>query len=352
MLFNPIMKIKLQLLLVSVLLLTASSTSAAKITGNLDAYQIGNWAMKQHNSICAQIYPAIASGKTKALNMSKDGALELISTTYPVFISTNPDDPTEGYDSVIFYPQYGEFVQFIQGPKSFWVKPTLEKQAIELDVRFLTLLNAEQKLYLKLYQSKGDIRYENIPSKSAEILANLNIKLYNEGRKPATLLYKNDSFKSTYDQYVKERRGREEVVVFIHTDPNNPTIGYDSTYYINYREIAMDTNKYQALSFVMSQSGASMKIEALSAGFEAISYYTEVSIRMHFAYGYIKYPLITELTPTEKSLIEYCIASAIDTKLKLYDSSYGYYLQSFKIIPKGVQKKNPAPMEFKIDTEN
>lgn len=344
------MKFKLPLLLVSVLLLNAQNISASKITGNLDVYQMGHWAMKQHNSICAMVYPALASNKTKAINFSKEGAMEMLSTEYTVFISTDPDDPTVGYDSVIVYPMYAEFVQFIQGPTSLWVKPKLDVQAVELDARFMTLLNAEQKLYLKLYQNKGDVRYENIPSKSSEILANLNIKLYNEGRKPATLLYKNDSFKSTYDQYIKERRGRDEIIVFINSDANDPTIGYDSTYLDTYEKAARDTNKFQALCFVMSQTGASTKLEGLSAGFEAINYYTEVSIRIHFAYGYIKYPLITSLTPTEKSLVEYCIASAIDSKLKLYDSSYGFYLQSFKIIPKGVQKKNPAPMEWLIES--
>ena len=349
---DPIMKIKLQLLLVSVLLLNALNISASKITGNLDAYQIGNWAMKQHNSICAQIYPAIASGKTKALNMSKDGALELISTTYPVFISTNPDDPTEGYDSVIAYPQYGEFVQFIQGPKSFWVKPTLEKQAIELDVRFLTLLNAEQKLYLKLYQSKGDIRYENIPSKSAELLLNLNLKLHKDGIKPITILYKNDSFKSTYTLQEKKNRGGNEMLVFIQTDPNDPTIGIDSVYYTSYNETASDTSKYQAICFVMSQTGAAFKLEALSAGFENTSYYnSNYFIRNMLPYGYMKYPLITALNPTEKTFIEYCIASAIDSKLRLNDASYGYYLQVFGIKPKGALEKVRG-LEFKIDSSD
>lgn len=346
------MKLKLPLLFVSVLLLNASTVSASKITGNLDVYQMGHWAMKQHNSICQLVYPALTSNKTKALNFSKEGALEMLSTEYTVFVSTDADDPTIGFDSVIVYPMYAEFVQFVQGPTSFWVKPKLDVQAIELDARFMTLLNAEQKLYLKLYQNKGDIRYENIPSKSLELLTNLNIKLYNEGRKPATLLYKNDSLKSTYDQYTKNSRGREEVVVFINTDPSDPTIGYDSTYLIPYSDIAKDTNKFQALSFVMSQAGASMKLEALSAGFEGINYYTDISIRLHFSYGFIKYPLITSLTPTEKSLVEYCIASAIDSKLKLYDSSYGFYLQSFKIIPKGTLKKNPAPMEWRIESQD
>lgn len=345
-------KLKLQLSLYFLSIFSVASLSAARITGSLDVYQMGHWAMKQHNSICQLVYPALASNKTKALNVSKEGALEMLSTEYTVFVSTDADDPSIGFDSVIVYPMYAEFVQFVQKPTSFWVKPKLDVQAIELDARFMTLLNAEQKLYLKLYQSKGDIRYENIPSKSIELLSDINIKLYNEGKKPTTLLYKNDSLKSTYDQYIKNSRGREEVVVFIHTDPTDPTIGYDSTYLIPFSDIAKDTNKFQALSFVISQTGASMKLEALSAGFEGINYYTDVSIRLHFAYGYIKYPLIASLTPSEKSLVEYCIGSAIDSKLKLYDSSYGFYLQSFKIIPKGTLKKNPPPMEWRIESQD
>jgi hypothetical protein len=243
-------------------------------------------------------------------------------------------------------------VQFIQGPKSFWVKPTLEKQAIELDASFMMLLNAEQKLYLKLYQSKGDIRYENIPSKSAELLLNLNLKLYNFGALPATLLYKNDSFKSTYSLMAKKERAREEIVVFIQSDPADPTIGYDSVYYNDYLSNVSDTNKYQAMCFVMSQTGAAFKLEALSAGFVSkYNYNSDYMISGVGAYGYIKYPLITALNTSEKAFIEYCIASAIDSKLRLNDASYGYYLQTFKIVPKGAFEKI-RNMEFRIDSEN
>jgi hypothetical protein len=106
------------------------------------------------------------------------------------------------------------------------------------------------------------------------------------------------------------------------------------------------------MCFVMSQTGAAFKLEALSAGFENTLYYnSNYFIRNMLPYGYIKYPLITALNPTEKTFIEYCIASAIDSKLRLNDPSFGYYLQTFKIVPKGPLKKIQQ-MEFKIDTEN
>ncbi len=344
------MKLKTLLFSVATLILCNLSLSAARINGQLDAYQMGHWAMKQHNSICALVYPAISSNKTKPLNITKDEALNLLSTQYPVFISTNPDDPSIGYDSIITYPQYGEYVQFIQKPTSFWVKPTLDKQAIELDARFINLLNAEQKTYLKLYQTNGDIRYANIPSKSAELLLNFNMKLYNLGALPGTLLYKNDSLKSTYGIQDKKTRAREEIVVFIQTDPNDPTIGYDSVYYKDYRSNVTDTNKYQAMCFVMSQTGAAFKLEALGAGYVVKSYYNqEYIISSAGVYGYIKYPLATTLNPTEKAFIEYCIASTIESKLTLNDASYGYYLQAFGIKPKGALEK-VRNMEFQIDS--
>lgn len=345
---------KLKLLLVSVVALVLSniSLSAARINGQLDAYQMGHWAMKQHNSICALVYPAISNNKTKPLNITKDEALNLLSTQYPVFISTNPDDPTVGYDSIITYPQYGEYVQFIQRQKTntFWVKPSLDKQAIELDARFIALLNAEQKTYLKLYQNNGDIRYANIPAKSAELLLHFNMKLYNLGALPGTLLYKNDSLKSTYGIEDKKKRAREEIVVFLQTDPTDPTIGYDSVFYNDYRSNVTDTNKYQAMCFVMSQTGAAFKLEALGAGFVSKSYYnSDYMISGVGVYGYIKYPLITSLNPTEKAFIEYCIASTIESKLTLNDASYGYYLQAFGIKPKGALEKVRG-LEFKIDS--
>src|SRR5574343_396723 len=103
---------KLKLLFL-ITLISLSNSFAAKITGVLDAYYIGNWGMKQHNSICNLIYTSIASNKVKPINISKDGALEVLNTYYPVFLSTDPNDPTIGKDTLVLAPLNSEYVQFI-----------------------------------------------------------------------------------------------------------------------------------------------------------------------------------------------------------------------------------------------
>jgi len=322
-----ILKLKLSFLLLVTTVFTANS---AKITGVLDAYHIGNWGMKQHNSICDLIYKSILKNKVKTLNLSKEGALELLSTYYPVFLSTDPNDPSVGKDTLIQAPLNFEFVQFICSKKTeFWFKPTLEKQAIQLDGTIYTLLNAEQKSYLDMFAINGDIRYSDIPKTSFSILKSLNVKLHNEGKKPATLLYKNDSFTSTYSQKLKAVRGSQQVVAFISTDKFDPTIGYDSTFIIPYEDVVSDTSKYQSLQFTLNQTGTTYTITGLSSAFTMDSYYSDLLYSE--PYGFIKYPMILGLSIKEKTFLNYAIASSIDSRVKMNDESMEYYLKNFNI---------------------
>lgn len=62
----------------------------------------------------------------------------------------------------------------------------------------------------------------------------LNRLLYEELCKGNILAYKTDSLLSTYNTEDFIKRGSQEISTFISTDPDDPTIGRDSTYYEPY----------------------------------------------------------------------------------------------------------------------
>jgi gliding motility associated protien GldN len=59
----------------------------------------------------------------------------------------------------------------------------------------------------------------------------LNRLLYEEMTKGNIIAYKSDSLLSFYDPESFVKRGSQEIITFISTDPDDPTIGKDSTYY-------------------------------------------------------------------------------------------------------------------------
>jgi gliding motility associated protien GldN len=63
----------------------------------------------------------------------------------------------------------------------------------------------------------------------------LNRLLYQSMSKGEIVPYKNDSLMSFYNTEEFTRRGGEEVITFISTDPDDPTIGKDSVYYEPYK---------------------------------------------------------------------------------------------------------------------
>jgi gliding motility associated protien GldN len=59
----------------------------------------------------------------------------------------------------------------------------------------------------------------------------LNRLLYESLTQGNNVAYKNDSLSSFYNTEEFQQRGGQEIIVFIPTDPDDPTIGYDSIYY-------------------------------------------------------------------------------------------------------------------------
>lgn len=304
---------------------------ASNISGNIDAYQMGTWAMTQHNTICHIIYPAIEANKVKVLNMSKKEALEILSQRVPVFLQFDPNDPTSGKDTFYSMPLSNRFESFTLEPDGIRVKINSLLKDVKISPDLKSLMNPEEKVYFDLFKVNNVVEYRAIPSTSFNLVLNLNKKLYKESSKPASITYKNDSLTSKLSLSDKKRRGNLELYAFIQTDTSDPTIGHDTFMVITYNDNISDSLKYLGVNFVMKSIGKTLKLEAISCTFETYSYNSK-EYYLH-PYGYISYELCTSLSATEKKLLEYCIWYTMNGRLKYNDINLKSYLKEFDLQP-------------------
>jgi len=329
--------------LLLVFCLSLSFIDAAIISGRMDQYNLGAWAYKQHNSICALIYPAIANGQLKTIGfegktLSKADALRKMEQKAAVFISTNSDDPTQGYDTSYFIPLNENFYGFaVTGQQ---VKVRTDKQAKELvfaAAEFSKLLNAEQSLYLELYKTEGLLLMERIPVKSLMLMLDFNLLLHLEGKQSTAKLYKNDSLNSVFSDYDKANRGTTDYPVFLSTDPNDPTVGRDTFVQVPLAESIKDSSKYQCLYFVINGDASNLHLEALSAGFMVTL--SDMQTGLNLYYGFLRYKTISSIKPAEKALIESSLLCLIEGRLLPFNSDYDAYMEKFKLQEEAAHKK-------------
>lgn len=305
--------------------------NATNISGNIDAYQMGTWAMTQHNTICHIIYPAIEANKVKVLNMSKKEALEILSQRIPVFLQLDPKDPTTGKDTFYSMPLSNRFESFTLEPDGIRVKINALLKDVKISADLKLLMNPEEKVYFDLFKVNNVVEYKAIPSTCQLLVLNLNKKLYKESSKPSGITYKNDSLTSKLSLSDKKRRGNLELYAFIQTDASDPTIGHDTFMVISYDDNISDTFKYLGVNFVLKEIGKTLRLEAISCTYETYSYNT----REYYLqpYGYISFALCTSLSANEKKLLEYCIWQTMNGRLKYNDINLTSYLKEFNLKP-------------------
>lgn len=324
-------------------LLTFNQADAAIISGRMDQYNLGAWAYKQHNSICALIYPAIANGQLKTIGfegktLGKADALRKMEQKATVFISTNSDDPTQGYDTSYYIPLNENFYAFaVTGQQ---VKVRTDKQAKELvfaAAEFNKLLSAEQSLYLNLYKNNSLVLLDGIPETSQLLMQDINLRLHLEGKLAGTKLYKTDSLTSVFSEYDKANRGSTEIVAFISTDPNDPTIGRDTTMYMPLAETMKGSDNYQCIYFILNGDASNLHLEALSAGFMVTL--SDMQTGLNLYYGFMRYKTISNINPDEKALIESSLLCLIEGRLLPFNSDYDAYMEKFKLQEEAAHKK-------------
>ncbi|MBL7838292.1 MAG: hypothetical protein JNM67_12305 [Bacteroidetes bacterium] len=309
------------------LLYCGASLKSQNISGSFDAYEMGAWAMTQHNSICLKIYFAIKNDKSKVINIDRATALKYLGGT--------KHDTFYKKTEIIFetvYTSPNDRAYLFLGTKDNVVSFKIDKKVPEIKIEptFIKNLNEEELAYLSVFDKGGKAYFDSIPMISQKLIFDLNLRLYKEASNPSSVSYINDSLTTLLTQEQKLTRGGFEVVVFISTDPNDPTIGLDSVYYIPYENQINDSSRYIGINYVMSFSNLSFSIAALSSTFESMR-----SIRSYnlFPYGYLKIDTIQTLSPSEMQFIFYLIRFSINDKLKTHKETLNEYLKTFGITP-------------------
>lgn len=321
------MGLKIYKLLIAALFMTIQNINGQNISGNFDAYEMGAWAMTQHNSICLKIYNAIKNNKSKVINIDRASALkQLGGLSFDTFY-TKLEIIIESYYTP---PNDRAYLYLSINDKATSFQIDKKKPEIIIESSFIKNLNDEELAYLRFFDIDGKAFFDSIPLISKKLIFDLNLQLYRESSNSLSVAYINDSLKTLLTKEQKLTRGGLEVVVFIHTDPDDPTIGIDSVYYIPYETQIKDSLRYIGINYVLSFANSSFSISALSSTYESLR-----SIKTYnlYPFGYLKINEIQTLTLSEINFITYLIRFSMNDKLKTHREILNLYFNSFKIQP-------------------
>lgn len=309
--------------------------NSSNISGIITTQQLGAWAMVQHNNICQKIYHAISNNEIKSLNIKKKRLLELVN---PVdsFLKGTYEDPAEFviytidkmYDTISLDKAYYQF-DFNQKDKLL-IQFTKDSEVAEFEASIVKLFSDEELCYWDWFKKEGVVKFEAIPNTAFQIIQSLNIKIHREYLKETCIVYNDDSLKRRVKQTDKQLKGNVEVIYYIQTDPDDPTIGYDSIFTSPYLDNINNPNHLNAIGYVFRIKDGQFEILALGCGLETSSNF-ESTYYDWFCIGYIKTPEIQSLTHLEKKGLEYGIYFVMGERLKLRDNLMEDYLNEFKI---------------------
>lgn len=337
------MKTSYPLLLSALIVLCQSfiPAQAGIVSGRLDEFYLGSWACMQHNAICAQIYPSVMNGKLKTINadnkqLNKEQALRLLEDKVIAFVSTSSTDPTAGYDTTYFAPRTSHFHSFVLTEKEVMVKTGLNSQTMVFSLsEFNSLLNTDMRLYLDFYKTGQEVLYSSIPARSSVIMRDINIKLHKEGKSPSSKVYRTDSLTGLYSQEEKDSRGITEYPAFISTDPDDLSVGRDTTVVVQLEESMKDSSRYQTLFFAMHGSASHLKLTGLSAGYMV----SVGGFGLSLHYGFLEYGSIKSLSSAERALVESSLVHLIEDRVLPFGNGYTEYLENFSLIDIAEAKK-------------
>jgi hypothetical protein len=308
--------------------------NSSNISGIITTQQLGAWAMVQHNNICQKIYNAISNYAIMSLNIKNKNLLKMVN---PIDSSLNGtyDDPDlifytidKVYDTIALDKAYYQF-DFNYKDKVL-IQFTENLEVVEFDLSIFKLFSDEELIYLEWFKTDGILKFEEIPNKAFNIIQTLNTNIYTEYLKEECIVFDDDSLSKRVSQADKLLKGKAEIIYYIQTDPNDPTIGYDSVTLSPYLDNINNPNQLNAIGYVFQIKDGKFQILALGCGLEMPTYEPS-KLYDWFCIGYITNSKIQTMTILEKKGLEYGIYFVMGERLKLRDNLIENYLNEFKI---------------------
>ena len=181
--------------------------------------------------------------------------------------------------------------------------------------------------YFALFNINRSIYLAQIPQTSANILIDFNKRLYLEGSKPSTKLYRTDSLSSVFSLAEKSSRGNYDYPAFVSTDPNDESKGHDTLITVTPMQTLNDSSNYQYLYFTLHGNANNLHLAGISS-----SYMLPIQLfQISFYHGFMNYKTILSLNATEKSLLESTILFQIETRLLPQGGELDTYLEKFNL---------------------
>ena len=300
---KPLLKLALTLIVICFLNL---SVFGQQIENRMGASDLGAWALEQHHSIGNKLIKHLEKKAFKVVYkndkmVSATEALAVFQITNIVFISTSPTDPTQGHDTTYTETTDEYMAAIYVNNNRLGLQWHTDGPIVSVDFNEAKqILNTSELMYLNAFKSNGVCALKQMPKTSAHVLMSLNIDLYKTSILPNTKVYKTTVLDEQLSLEEKLKRGEDAYVAFISTDPDDPTIGVDTTVITPCLIGLEDSTQTQFLYYLLQVNIPQITLQCVSASFN-----TAIQDKyLNRLFGYTPIKELQSLNPQLKSLLE------------------------------------------------
>lgn len=253
---------------------SVSAFSQKNIGVEIGAMDAGVWAYKQHNAICETIYENIQKDRLATYNSQnvKESNASAVKALALENIIEDENEPVISREIIVWQKGMNLNFYFFKIAKDYvLLKPFKHKNNL---LRFnkselMGLLNSDEQLYMKWFNSGGTVHIDSIPEISWRLFTQLNSSLFNYSKAEASFLFKTTALDSVMNKSEKFDAGHYYQTVFINENPNDPFDGKDTFFKVEYN--VMDTLKRQAIIVTLSLTQLQLQALAISVGMDVYS---------------------------------------------------------------------------------
>lgn len=339
------MKLKFLLGLCIYVLYFGISAQSPPITTHVTQHYLGAWAYSQHINIVLLIQDELNNGELKLFK--SDGTQYSESEIRSEFLLRYENEKylysKKDTNFIYKFGDLGGLYSTIGNQLAFssdFIQFGFSENYLNFYISRLAFdkyLSREQLNYLEQFNNKGILFLDSIPKTSLILFNKMTRALYNQSfsnninvyRTPS--LIKNDTINKRIEGY-----GGIERIVFISTNPKDPTIGVDSAYL---QKMPYDTSilkRHISISFIINNN--TIQLTALSSFYIARPY-KKSSYLIKESIGYIKFTEINFLTGKQLEILNDLVPIKIDEIMRdpssswlwQYNSRYNNYLRDFQV---------------------
>lgn len=314
---------KIKVAFIFFLCFLTSIKGQSPISTVVNRHHLGAWAYKQHEEILEKIEHLVSCHQIDLYNEEgKHYNYPLIRKNYLEYIKKFDNESYPSYESDTNYyflrPYYSSYIHtnrfyISEGHYQFYIGNNgwVNVFRKELD----SFMTREQLDYLSLFCFDEEINGDSIPARSTVVYNKMKRAIFNESFDPLITVY-SSPFLRIDDTCYRSLKGFGgfERVVFIYTDPDDSTIGKDSSYRVPVPYDTSIVNRYISVTFMIQDS--IIKISALGS-------YMVTSIDIYGKYldkqtiGYLALKDVRYLDKLQIGALNAMLLIKIDDKLGL-----------------------------------